>query len=411
MEAKKEIQKYIEDECEVEDEEISENEEEIEEGYEKSFIDDEVIDEEPPREMLIPKFEDKKSPKKVLKKKRKFEEEEFNPHTSKDKKSGKFKLKAQNLFLTYPRCNIKKEDVFLYLKNLLNSWNFDIIKYVIAHEVHKKENENLPMDHIHCYIELDRKINRNGCDLLDLKNGNEVYHGYYVPCRNKWAVINYCRKDNDFISNIPNKDVQIANKARRNHRKIICHKLITRQITLVEAVQEDPMLIFQYKKLKDNLNQYYMDTLEIPRVIMRKNYWIYGDYELGKSKFVNDLVNIGNLYRKNPNKWWDNYKNENCVILEDIDHENAKYLSYYLKIWGDIYPFRAEVKGSDIIPLYKHFFVTSNYKIEEIYKPENDEQLYGAIKRRFKEVTIKNGKLYDEHLNNFIVHEDFNLGK
>lgn len=107
--------------------------------------------------------------------------------------------------------------------------------------------------------------------------------------------------------------------------------------------------------------------------------WIFGLSGSGKSRMV--WQKYPTAYRKMMNKWWDNYNKEEIVVLEDVDKENGKWLGFYLKIWADHYPFRAEVKNSSMMIRPKLFIVTSQYQIHEIWQ---DEETRDAITRRFR---------------------------
>lgn len=111
--------------------------------------------------------------------------------------------------------------------------------------------------------------------------------------------------------------------------------------------------------------------------------WIYGKPGVGKSHFVRSLTN-NSQYDKSQNKWWDNYQYQDDVLLDDFD-VGGRCLAHYLKIWADKYPFRAEIKGASISTNFKRFFVTSNYRIRDIFGQE-DPILLSAIERRFSEI-------------------------
>lgn len=107
--------------------------------------------------------------------------------------------------------------------------------------------------------------------------------------------------------------------------------------------------------------------------------WLYGDTETGKSRTAR--AENPDAYLKKAHKWWDNYKGQDSVIIEDFDKQHA-YLGYDLKIWGDRYAFPAEIKGGAINLRPKKIVVTSNYHPEEIWA--TDPKTLEPILRRYK---------------------------
>ena len=117
-----------------------------------------------------------------------------------------------------------------------------------------------------------------------------------------------------------------------------------------------------------------------------KNYWIYGPAGCGKSTLVRQLFPSNEIFNKPLNKWWDGYKGQRCVLLEDIDPDRAKILVHHVKIWADRFPFQSEVKCSTkaVCPDDYCLMITSNYSIDECFNDRDAE----AIKRRFCEVEM-----------------------
>jgi len=107
------------------------------------------------------------------------------------------------------------------------------------------------------------------------------------------------------------------------------------------------------------------------------NEWIYGPTGTGKS--YEARYNNKGHYLKMNNKWWDNYDGEEVVLIEDVGLTHL-WMGDFLKIWGDRYGFRGEVKHLTTVLRPKKIVVTSNYHPEELWA---DKNVVDPILRRF----------------------------
>jgi len=68
------------------------------------------------------------------------------------------------------------------------------------------------------------------------------------------------------------------------------------------------------------------------------------------------------------NKWWDGYKGQKVVVLDEFDKCHSACLGSHLKKWADPWvPFVAEAKSTALPPDYDVLIVTSNYSLEELF--------------------------------------------
>ena len=80
------------------------------------------------------------------------------------------------------------------------------------------------------------------------------------------------------------------------------------------------------------------------------------------------------------NRWWDNYKDEEVVRIEEVSPDHKEWIGAFMKIWADRSPFNAEIKGAVTMIRPQKIVVTSNYPPEECFKVGD----LPAIQRRFK---------------------------
>jgi hypothetical protein len=123
--------------------------------------------------------------------------------TTKNKQTKtKFRVNAKKLFLTYPQTGVSAAETLKQLEKILDTWVID--SYFIVREKHEKDG-----NHIHAFIELDRKCNITRQDYLDLIeseiDGREKkIHGNYQSAKNPEGLLRYLSKDtmvneNDFV--------------------------------------------------------------------------------------------------------------------------------------------------------------------------------------------------------------------
>lgn len=147
----------------------------------------------------------------------------------------------------------------------------------------------------------------------------------------------------------------------------------------------------------------YFTSIKPPLFNKRQCFWIYGRPRVGKSHIIRHM--FPDIYDKPQNKWWDLYINEEYVLIDDFDKQ-GECLGHLLKIWADDYRFLGEIKGGSIYIVNKALFITSNYKIEDIFQ---DTEVRDALMCRFISIELMNRSGQD--LVKKIILDSLNLDK
>jgi len=192
-------------------------------------------------------------------------------------------------------------------------------------------------------------------------------------CKALPESIVYCKKENNFIER-GDKPMSAKEKGLSSQERWgLAYEQAKR-----DGDVEDQQIRFshartiQYIYNLEKRKVQHMDTDD-------KHLWYYGETGTGKSRKARE-ENPG-AYKKLANKWWDNYVNQDVVIMEDIDSSH-EYMGYLVKLWADRYPFPVEIKGGgghEIRP--KLIIITSNFHPSEIW---SDDKILNPILRRFK---------------------------
>ena len=261
-------------------------------------------------------------------------------------------------FLTYPQNESTINDLLSALSDIA-----PILEYVIAQEPHQ---DGTP--HLHAYI----KFKGDGIKFKDAPSTFNVLSktGNYQPCRSPKAVVTYCTKGDNHISNF-----DIDNyKAKKGKLAVSTIKAKSAR----QALEDGDISIFairNYTLARSILVEPYKSSVV-------RGLWIHGPTGTGKSHSARE--HYPKSYLKPQSKWWDGYEGQESVILDDLD---TPVLGHYLKIWSDKYACQGEVKGGVTSLAHRQFIVTSNNSIEELFSQRPEfEIMIGPLLRRFRVV-------------------------
>lgn len=216
--------------------------------------------------------------------------------------------------------------------------------------------------HLQGYIEFRRTVKFGGVRAILPRCHIEARRG-----TQEQAII-YCQKDGKFF--------EFGTKKNVTGKKDYVNALNFAKEDKIDDI--DPQMQIQYYT---TLKKIASDNRVIPISLNWEeppNEWHWGPTGTGKSKYCRQTY--PDAYIKMCNKWWDGYKGEPNVLMEDIGTTH-EYLGDHIKIWADRYGFRAEVKY-DTGPLRpQKLIITSNYHINQLW---NDPNIVEPLMRRFK---------------------------
>lgn len=287
-----------------------------------------------------------------------------------------FRLQGKNFFLTYPHCEMSREDA----ADALNH------KAALDYLLIAKEDHMDGTPHLHALLTSKTKLNIKNATFFDIG----AYHGNYQTARKTDDVRAYLLKSDTQPLEL---GVYLSNSQSEVQKRAKDNKLILEQ-PLHLLIDSGEISIYSYKLLRESKILYNLDKIDVPDYMPKKCYWIYGKTGIGKSRWIRTNF-PGQFYEKPQNKWWDGYTGQRIVLLDDFDLK-GECLGHNLKIWADCYSFTAEIKGGTIRPVIEYFIITSQYLPRDIFCQGTDEtkwdvEMKEAIERRFAIKTIKNG--------------------
>lgn len=188
-------------------------------------------------------------------------------------------------------------------------------------------------------------------------------HSTFGQCRD------YCIKDGEFIERgtLPADPAAKGEKEAERWRRV-------REAALESRFGEidDDIYIRYQGSLKRIANEDAEPPSDLPPAA-KYGVWIWGPPRTGKSHRARH--EYGDVYLKDLNKWWDGYRGQESVLIDEMAPEHSSFMVPFLKKWVDRWKFSAEFKGGRRIIRPQRIIVTSNYSIEECFAGRDADAL------------------------------------
>lgn len=240
------------------------------------------------------------------------------------------------------------------------------------------------------YLVFGREVGESGTPHLqgyihfankrDFAAVKKMYPGWHVEKRLGTVdqAVDYCKKDGDFteLGDKPLNPKEKGERSKQTHRDIIAHAKAG-DIAWIE--HHHPKVYLQQLPRLESLSE---GTAAILDGVLEHEWWV-GRTGTGKSRLAWELYPTH--YQKQLNKWWDGYKGEEVVVIEEWSPKN-ECTGSQLKIWCDRYPFTGEIKGGTLKKIRpRKIIVLSNYTIEQCFTSASD---VNPLLRRFTQFTF-----------------------
>ena len=126
---------------------------------------------------------------------------------------------------------------------------------------------------------------------------------------------------------------------------------------------------------------------DLARNAAEKAYCPYSKFAVGAAILADD----NNFYAKTFSSWWDGYKGEEAVLVDEIFSEKKNEMLYYLKLWGDKLTVKQPIKGSFVNLVYKKIALTANFWPWELEMNSIEKKEFlDPILRRYKFIKLIN---------------------
>lgn len=198
----------------------------------------------------------------------------------------------------------------------------------------------------------------------------------------------YCSKESDAFPGEPNpffsvygvKPISAGEKGREMWLAVVNQ---ARSGNVLAIADSHPRIFLSHiKSLEHIANKYNSNRVPFVNPHKHTGIWIWSKASgLGKTSAV--MRQWPNAYLKAHDLQWNDYNGEDIALLDDFSRKDALTLSDALKLWCNHLPFPGRILyGTNSVHL-KHFVVTSNYSIFDLFG-NLGEEIYGPMCSRFR---------------------------
>lgn len=209
----------------------------------------------------------------------------------------------------------------------------------------------------------------------------EAQHGYIVGPYEKDGKYKPYNPDHKEYGEPPAQ-------GKRNDLDSLKDDLLNGETNIDNIITERPMMFHQYGRTLERIEDLRMSK-EF-RKEMTTCEWLCGPTGCGKSHYAfKDFTPDTHYVLPNDNGWWDQYKQQHTVIINDF-RGHIPYNELLQMI--DKYPYNVKRRGRPPLPFTsKHVIITSSLCPEEVYKNRDKEDKIEQLLRRV--VVINEDKL------------------
>lgn len=319
--------------------------------------------------------------------------------------SSSFRLDAKNVFLTYPQCPMRKEELLAELYKLVGDRLNGIM---VAEEDHHESSGR----HLHAILLLNRRLNIRDPRYFDIHQ----YHGDYKSCRDVKASLRYVAKDGNFIVKgvLPSYEQQDRKKETQS---VAIYDLIKKGTTMKELMHlHGSFLVLHYRQVETLLNAWKRTNTSLmtwkplktdgiedeqwkkiaewtnSNMIVHRPHgalqlYIYGTTQLGKSWFAIELSKrLRTYWASNTECFWDGFNDD--VQLVVFDEFNATHTITFLNQFLDGTPMNVRMKGGQFHKtLNPPMIILANYSLRNVYS-KVDDTVFDCLSRRLLQICV-----------------------
>lgn len=170
----------------------------------------------------------------------------------------------------------------------------------------------------------------------------------------------YCSKSESSIKGTFKEFGELPKQGKRNDLKKAVKSMY--KMDYSEYLFKNADVASKYLKWVNECYKYINKPTEW---VEKKCVIIHGPSGCGKSMSIYEAFGFENIFEKDwQTKWWDGYEQEPVVLWDEVTLCRLNLETF--KKLTDGYPFRAEVKGSQIIPMFKLLVLITNDSKEEV---------------------------------------------